>query len=400
MFVCIAGKNNIAVDVLEYLIINCRGRYELGIVCNKNEKGINSWQKSLRKYAEQHDVKEYRLEEMYEKKQLVFISLEFDQIVKPELFVDARLYNIHFSLLPQYKGMYTSAIPILNGERYVGVTFHKIDRGIDTGDIIAQKKFELKEEYTCRDLYLQYIDNGTRLVLENIENVLKGNELAIPQPKENSTYYSKKYIDYSEIKIDLRQTATGINRQIRAFSFREYQMPVVNGKQIIATQITNTHSQKPAGTVLSMDERSMMLATIDYNIILYFDRFTELMEACKDGQLEVVKDICVVKEHIYAANEKGWTPLIVATYNNQIGIVKYLISIGADIQVKNINGTNLLMYAKDAYRNSGNIELFRMFYELGVDINACDYDGKNLDDYMRENGRTVQDLLDEMNKEK
>lgn len=400
MFVCVAGKNNIAVDVLEYLIFNCRDRYQLGIVCNKNEKGVNSWQKSLRKFAEEHAVKEYRLEELYEKEQLVFISLEFDQIVKPELFSDAQLYNIHFSLLPQYKGMYTSAIPILNGERYVGVTFHKIDQGIDTGDIIAQKKFELNDEYTCRDLYLQYIVNGTRLVLENIENVLDGNVRAIPQPKEDSTYYSKKYIDYSNLKIDLRQTAAGIKRQIRAFSFREYQMPVINGKQIIAAQITNIHSRKPAGTVLMINECSMMMSTIDYNIILYFDRFEELLDACRDGNLQMVKDICAVKEHIYAANEKGWTPLIVATYNNQIEIVKYLISMGADIQVKNINGTNLLMYAKDAYINSGNIELFRMFFELGLDIKACDYDGKNVDDYMKEIGRTVQDLFVEMNKEK
>lgn len=71
---------------------------------------------------------------------LIFISLEFDKIVNPDLFKDARLYNIHFSLLPSYKGMYTSAIPILNGEEMVGVTFHEIDKGIDTGNIIAQKK--------------------------------------------------------------------------------------------------------------------------------------------------------------------------------------------------------------------------------------------------------------------
>lgn len=39
MFICVAGKNNIAVDVLEYLIRINNGRYELGVVCNKTETG-------------------------------------------------------------------------------------------------------------------------------------------------------------------------------------------------------------------------------------------------------------------------------------------------------------------------------------------------------------------------
>ena len=139
MFICVAGKNNIAVDVLEYLIRINNGRYELGVVCNKTETGKNSWQKSLRFFSQRFNVPEYHLEDMYMRDDLIFISLEFDKIVNPDLFKDARLFNIHFSLLPSYKGMYTSAIPILNGEEMVGVTFHEIDKGIDTGNINAQK---------------------------------------------------------------------------------------------------------------------------------------------------------------------------------------------------------------------------------------------------------------------
>ena len=59
----------------------------------------------------------------------------------PKNFLNARLYNIHFSYLPAYKGMFTSALPIKNGEVDSGVTLHKIESGIDTGDIIDQIKF-------------------------------------------------------------------------------------------------------------------------------------------------------------------------------------------------------------------------------------------------------------------
>lgn len=385
MRICVAGKNNIAVSVMEYLYNNNENRFELGILCNRNEKGINTWQRSLRKFANDRNIKEYTLEELYEFEDLIFLSMEYDRIVKPNLFKTDKLYNIHFSLLPQYKGMYTSAIPILNGEEYVGVTFHKIDSGIDTGDIIAQKKIYLSKEDTCRDLYLKYIKAGTETVIENIENVINGKVIGRKQSPEKSTYFSKDYIDYSNIRINLNNTAEMIKRQIRAFSFREYQLPCVLEHPIIDIFISNTKSTEKAGTIIYKTDYSMMLSTIDYNIILFFDRFKELLDACKKGDLENVKSICTVKKHINAANDNGWTPLIVATYNNQIEIVKYLISEGANINIKNNNGTNLLMYAKDTYVNTGDDTLFRLFYKMGLSAYEYDYNQKNLLDYIKEN---------------
>lgn len=391
-----AGKNNIAVDVLEYLIRINNGRYELGVVCNKTETGKNSWQKSLRFFSQRFNVPEYHLEDMYMRDDLIFISLEFDKIVNPDLFKDARLYNIHFSLLPSYKGMYTSAIPILNGEEMVGVTFHEIDKGIDTGNIIAQKKIKIDQQDTSRDLYLKYISNGTQLVLSQIENVIQDKVHAYPQEAKGSTYYSKKYIDYSNLKIDLRQTALGIQKQIRAFSFREYQLPVVCVKKIIDSKITDIRSLKKAGTIVEQNENGIMFASVDYNIILYIDRFYELLEACKTGDLDLVKDICSVKKHINECDEHGWTPLMVATYNNQKKVVDYLLINGADIFAVNNNGTNLLMYAKAAYLQYNDIELLKKFFDLGVDIEREDYRGKNLESYLKDDGYKLDELLNKM----
>lgn len=396
MFICVAGKNNIAVDVLEYLIRINNGRYELGVVCNKTETGKNSWQKSLRFFSQRCNVPEYHLEDMYMRDDLIFISLEFDKIVNPDLFKDARLYNIHFSLLPSYKGMYTSAIPILNGEEMVGVTFHEIDKGIDTGNIIAQKKIKVDQQDTSRDLYSKYISNGTQLVLSQIENVIQDKVHAYPQEAKGSTYYSKKYIDYSNLKIDLRQTALGIQKQIRAFSFREYQLPVVCGKKIIDSKITDIRSLKKAGTIVEQNENGIMFASVDYNIILYIDRFYELLEACKTGDLDLVKDICSVKKHINECDEHGWTPLMVATYNNQKKVVDYLLINGADIFAVNNNGTNLLMYAKAAYLQYDDIELLKKFFDLGVDIEREDYRGKNLESYLKDDGYKLDELLSKM----
>lgn len=388
MLICIAGKNNIAVDVLEYLYNNeiC----ELGITCNKTETGIDSWQRSLRLAATRLGVKEYLLNELYDIEELIFLSLEYDRIIRPELFRTTRLYNIHFSLLPKYKGMYTSAAPILNGDQFTGVTLHKIDCGIDTGDIIAQKRFKIMNNYNCRDVYLQLIKTGTDLVIEKLDDILVDRVIASPQPWERSTYYSKKYIDYSDLKIDINQTALGIQNQIRAFTFREYQMPRVKGYYIVGSKIMTIRSKMSPGAVIFENNIIMVLATVDYNIILYKDRFSELLLACEIGNIDAVKDICSSGFHINDLNEKGCTPLMVATYNNQKEVVYYLLSIGADINAVNYKGENLLMYAKDSFVNTGDGTLISLFLKLGLSPKKKDYQGKDFLDCI-----TTEELSEE-----
>lgn len=390
MFVCIAGKNDIAVAALDYLI-KLNGDYELGIVCNKTETGINGFQRSLRLFAEQNNIKEYQLEAIYEIEDLVFFSLEYDRLIRPNLFRSNRLFNIHFSKLPQYKGMYTSAIPILNSEKTVGVTLHRIYYGIDTGEIIAQEDFDING-MTCREVYFSYIKYGTALVLKNMPNLLGGKEISYPQAVIGSSYYSKKALDYSNITIDLNQTADGIERQIRAFTFREYQLPEVFGKKVFHAEITNVRSIQKAGTVVLENKISCMMSTIDYNIVFYFDRLEELLVACKIGDLQQVQEICFLKKYLNEKNKYGWSPLIVATYANRIDVVKYLIVNGADIYATNSNGTNLLMYAKEAYKKYRDNTLFKLYLKLGLSVGQKDYYGYDVKHYLDNEGISLEEL--------
>ena len=122
-------------------------------------------ERSLLKKANEIGIETKTLEDIYSIENLIFLSLEFDRIVNPNKFKSNKLFNIHFSLLPKYKGMFTSIIPILNNEKTTGVTFHKIDKGIDTGEIIAQKEFEIALFDNARDIY----HNGILLVKQCLE---------------------------------------------------------------------------------------------------------------------------------------------------------------------------------------------------------------------------------------
>lgn len=381
---CIAGKNNIAVDVLAYVLQ--RGIYqpeEVVVVCNRTEDGANGWQKSLRYFAKRWDVKEVSLEDVYPLKNIVFLSLEFDCIIHPERFQTSYLYNIHLSALPKYKGMYTSVMPILNHEQEAGVTFHKIDSGIDTGAIVEQTIFPLKAKDTAHDLYLKFIHYGTRLVCRMIDRMQgEGPDLAsTPQDKWKATYYSRKAIDFSQVNIDLQQTAVDIACQLRAFNFREYQLPKVFDTPIVYSEITENPSREKPGTVLWSDENRWMIATIDYNMVLYADRFADVMQAAEQGDWETLQRIPCLSLYTRQAGQNGWTPLMVAAYYGNYDMAMLFISLGADIWQTNWNGTNLLMYAKDGWKENGDVRLLKYLQKQGMTAEMQDYRGISLKEY-------------------
>lgn len=269
MNICIAGKNNIAIDVCRYVVENYP-QANIYALINRNEPGEDNWQQSYLKYikSEPH-VKLSTLEQMYEIEDLVFMSVEYDRIIRPHLFKTKYLYNIHFSLLPAYKGVYPSVWPILNGEEYAGVTLHKMDQGIDTGDIIAQKRFKLSSKETSFSLYTRLIDEGTKLVVKHVDKLIANRYTTRQQSAMGSTYYSKKSIDYANLTIVLNVTAAQLDRQIRAFYFPAYQVARVYGHAIQRCVITKQKSTERPGTILEETETYIKLATIDYNIILY-----------------------------------------------------------------------------------------------------------------------------------
>ena len=92
--ICVAGKNDIAVNVLLHLLKFYSHEFKLVVTCNSNENGINSWQKSLRYFAKQYNVPEVKLTDLYEIADLIFISCEFDKFMKRENFEEIVENNI------------------------------------------------------------------------------------------------------------------------------------------------------------------------------------------------------------------------------------------------------------------------------------------------------------------
>mgnify|MGYP006082474599 CR=1 FL=1 len=375
----IAGQNDIAVNAAAFL--NETFSSEWAVVLNRSDIGEYSWQRSLKSFVEINNIKTINLEEAYQVA-TTFVSLEFDCIIRLERFQKpVKCFNIHFSLLPKYKGVATSVWPILNGDKKSGVTLHEIDNGIDTGDIIAQREYCLNDDLTAYDIYLKNISLGSSLFIENIDSLMMGLYTAVPQNSVGASYFSKSDIDYSAFKLSFSKTAYQVYKVCRAFTFRPYQLPIFLNCPVVRMTFTNKRSVMPPGKLVCETSQSFKVSTIDYNVILYkcmMHRLSEFSNCDVAQATKILHGLCGIDD----SNELGWTPLMVAAYNGNIEVVRMLIDRGANVNSYNIKGTTVLMYAKDFAILSGKKAIFDYLISHGADVHSRDLNGKSIFEYL------------------
>jgi len=329
--VCIAGKNNIAVNALRYLIENYKDEVTLRFLPNNDDMGVDQWQRSFKKFSLDNGVRQVALDELYAIQSLLFISLEYSLIIDTRKFLTDRLFNIHFSLLPKYKGVYTSALPIIKGDEESGVTLHRIDNGIDTGEIVDQMSFKIGIDDTARDLYMKYMHYGYLVFIKNIKKLIEQTFVSTPQSAIGASYYSRKAINYKEISIDFFKTAFEIRNQFRGYTFREYQLPTFERWSISNAKILEQRSTRKPGTVVSEDDAVLVVSTVDYDIMLFKDYYDALWSSCETGDLVGVNNSLKFIPDINVKNRAGQNAIIIAGNHGHRHVVKRLTEAGAHV---------------------------------------------------------------------
>ena len=229
-FICIAGKNQCSIDFLKYTSSKISKKNIL-VLPNKNDKGISGWQPSLKKYAKKNKFKIVKLSQIYKIKNLILISIEYENILDISKFSTNELFNFHFSLLPKYRGCHTNFYQIYLGEKNSGVTLHKIDKGIDTGHIISKIKFKIKKNDNALLNYKRLMKYSFLLYKKNFTNILNKKYKLHKQNKKKSSYFSRKSINYNKMKyFKIKKMNSTKFNQIKAFIFPPFQFPIVNSK--------------------------------------------------------------------------------------------------------------------------------------------------------------------------
>jgi methionyl-tRNA formyltransferase len=126
-------------------------------------------------------------------------------------------FNLHASLLPQYRGAAPINWAIINGENKTGVTTFFIDDKIDTGAMILNNEIDIVETETAGELHDRLMDLGAKTVIETLNLIEIGNVETTIQTNESSIKTAHK-LNKENCKIDWTKSGFEINNLIRGLS--------------------------------------------------------------------------------------------------------------------------------------------------------------------------------------
>ncbi|MDG5493135.1 methionyl-tRNA formyltransferase [Psychroserpens sp. SPM9] len=169
-------------------------------------------------------------------------------------------FNLHASLLPNYRGAAPIHWAIINGETKTGVTTFFIDEKIDTGAIILQKEIDITAEETVGSLHDKLMTIGSDLVLETVKYIEEGDVETTIQPKTEDLKTAYK-LNRDNCKIDWNQDLNTIYNMIRGLNpFPAAWCQLENGDETLNVKIFNigkerdTHNFENGELIVSKNE--------------------------------------------------------------------------------------------------------------------------------------------------
>lgn len=123
--------------------------------------------------------------------------------------------NLHFSLLPRWRGAAPVQRAIEAGDQVSGVTVFALDEGMDTGPIYSVKRFALDRDITSDELFIELAELGVEAVMETL-TAIKNGVKPTAQPSVGATRALK--LKKSEGEVDWTQSAEEISQKVRAFT--------------------------------------------------------------------------------------------------------------------------------------------------------------------------------------
>lgn len=127
-------------------------------------------------------------------------------------------FNLHASLLPQYRGAAPINWALINGEKETGVTTFKLKHEIDTGDLIYQESLAIGCELTAGELHDQLMEIGAKLMVKTVKDVFAERVHFQPQSTINSDLRHAPKIFKPDCRIPWLSTGTAIHNLIRGLS--------------------------------------------------------------------------------------------------------------------------------------------------------------------------------------
>ena len=277
------GTPEFAVETLRALVEN---QYNIVAVITAPDKPAGRGQKlrasAVKEYALTQDLPVLQPEKLRDPDFLTELrALKADlQIVVafrmlPEVVWDMPplgTFNLHASLLPNYRGAAPINWAIINGEKKSGVSTFFIQHDIDTGKIIDQIEVSITENMNVGELYEQLMHIGACLVHESVDKIVRGEVVARAQDESAAMRPAPK-IFKNDCRIDWTKEAQNIHNLVRGLS-----------------------PYPAAWTTISNGDKTI-------NVKIYK---TQIAGACEDLPGSIKRD----KKHLWVASQDAWLEIL------------------------------------------------------------------------------------------
>ncbi len=206
----------------------------------------------------------------------LYLVVAYGEILPERVLALPRIapLNIHFSLLPKYRGATPVQTAILNGDTVTGTTIMVMDRGLDTGDIVAQTEVAIAPDETAASLFPRIIAGSLELLEKYWGSICSGSFERRPQTGE-ATY--TRLIKKEDLVLDWAQDARNIYNLIRAYGASPGVRARFRGKMLLigAAQWCPDISGTP-GEIIAVGKRSFTVACGTGGLLL-----TQVQPECK-----------------------------------------------------------------------------------------------------------------------
>lgn len=186
----------------------------------------------------------------------VIVVAAFGQIL-PEDILNIPRYgciNVHASLLPKYRGAAPIQWAILNGEKETGVTIMHMEKGLDTGDMIAQSVVPITEKDTGDSLHDKLADAGAKLLLSVLTQLAEGTAKRQKQDDSLSSY--AKLLSKEMGRMDFTRAAADLERLIRGMNSWPSAFTSFHGKTLKIFEAQLVEGSGSCGEVIAVDKES------------------------------------------------------------------------------------------------------------------------------------------------
>ncbi len=208
----------------------------------------------------------------------VFVVVAFRMLPKQVYTMPPKgTFNVHASLLPQYRGAAPIQWAIINGETESGVTTFLLDEHTDTGAVLARKTVPVTRNDTAGTLHDKLMIAGASLAVETLQMLSSDNVQTFPQCNDGKLKPAPK-IFREDMHIDWNDTAEHIYNKVRGLSpypaSFSYIKCIENGEEhnmnlkILSCQITGKKSPGKPGVITVLDNEMMLVSTKDAEIAI------------------------------------------------------------------------------------------------------------------------------------